>query len=1480
MNILIIDDDAINAQNLKLDIEYVSNRKILVEIVATQAAALQCIQLRRSHNERPYGAFLIDNRLERGVEGIDVMKHLLQESPSTEAILFTGGDDPTVGLRALKAGALDYYHRQDFNPNELLYRLNSIDSACNLGDALVKTNGVHSINEMAYEIAKNSRLFGFERARLWRCIANEKGEIAALQGWAENGNIGLDNFSAIQMQRGESAYTNKILAHPLNIYIFSATDHDDKNYLVKTRGDQGFKPPVGSWAAVKLIWNGVVQAVLMLDNAENAGHEIDIGQQKLILKFVDQAATALKQAEEHQSFEEQKRLTELAQNVSNSIADRDIEVAIKHIVAYLSSLDKAILKVTFKIVLKDELNHTAIYRCVCECGQLCNPTRRRLTDAYIIPHLLNQSHSVSCFFTNRQSLANFRTQNNLLVDRESHALIYVPLCIGDRVTGALILDDVATSDTASDISNATLSQNHVTMLEGIAIRVASSLEMGRLQEHEKKEEMRRDLSVQARLKLEEYVEKGKEDHVIWHLLLIVITMKGGYGLNRACIFLHDKNDFYKPSTAVGYFHAKDTHLDWERNEKTSPTLEEYIHTRSAAFLEMTPLEKWASDRNQPVFVKNWREFQKHFNSQESLFKHVQKDQLSAWLPQNFIQIINIQEMDECVLLPIYVGEHKLGVLYVDNHASNNSITKDTLNRINSLVSFTAQNLNRRQQKNNTQHVIELSDENFEDGELKANLQRICDLALKVTDADLAIIYALDPDTNISETFSSSPTVAAGNTVAEAIDESHNPGGLTARILTEREITARQVDEYTHLIRGKPLNEHILVVREKLKGVIGLAIMDSVTKEKAGVLLLGYRTEPDNVEIDLNQAHFLKRVARRAIRTAWRKLRDKSITRIEVSAHRELMAESLNPNATEESVAKLAARLMRDILGKERVDQESTVYLLQWQPATDENLPQQYRIGYRARQPEFIAIAAEELRQKNLYFGITGLVLKDRPYIIADNVKSDTFVNIYHEANTNTVSEMAVALFLPDSESDVTKSDQQKQRLGVLNVESSQVDVFKEDDKVILQRFASVLAMALENVRQKNLNNVLLEATETIVSPFDLDPTVKHIIEAARKLVADVAAVVIWYIDPDHTQKLHRRSWGSLKKIKYVEESDGSILRDNVSEIEKLLQSAEKSNKSTWFVSDAQSETPILNYVKENNVISYCALPLAVSDANNKTNVVGIMFLNFTQPHQFGIEEQQRLQTLAYIAGASIRDANMAHKMGLDAFISSHVAQAQELAHDLNSQTGLMMSNVARLKRSSLDENQYRWLKNVEEQLEEIKDGLPALQINSSSTLQGNTDHLYDLDLNIIQEIIESIIVKQKEERQLKSIFNLPNEGIKLKANRTLLFRSLRHLLRNALNEKNGVNTIFVSARLSSDKKHIYINIADNGKGLKAEIENKILRGPVWIMDEDGKDRISMGLLFAKNQIELMYGTLQYTGKHDKTNNERPGAVFSIKLCLL
>jgi DNA-binding response OmpR family regulator len=123
--ILILDDDKNFAKYLgRIVADFDKSEISSVDLSFSSDQALTLTKL-AAQLGNPYTILLVDQRLGAGMDGIDVMKELLAIRPSSDAIIFTGFDNPEDGIRAYDAGASRYLSKTS-ESRELIFVLNDL----------------------------------------------------------------------------------------------------------------------------------------------------------------------------------------------------------------------------------------------------------------------------------------------------------------------------------------------------------------------------------------------------------------------------------------------------------------------------------------------------------------------------------------------------------------------------------------------------------------------------------------------------------------------------------------------------------------------------------------------------------------------------------------------------------------------------------------------------------------------------------------------------------------------------------------------------------------------------------------------------------------------------------------------------------------------------------------------------------------------------------------------------------------------------------------------------------------------------------------------------------------------------------------------------------------------------------------------------------------------------------------------------------
>ena len=314
IRLLILDDDRHFCQQLARRLRNEPYPQFVVETATTIEQAYQVV----SQISTPFDIFLIDLQLGESLDGIEVMKLLHQVSPSTDTVIIKGGFNPNTALRAYEAGASRclftqsaigevvvvlrsiYEKRRTQNEREWLSILNQVAE---------ETLRHHRMQDVAQAIVKGAIQLGFERARLWLLNEDEK----ILMGLSQEGTKGLGDFTTVQMPIAQSIYSQRSLSHRDPSFFHGLKE--GQSYLSDQYAQEGFESPTGEWVNISLWASNRCLGMLTLDHAN---HPIILrpAQRQLLNLLGKQVSAALEKA---LTFEEEQHKREEIETLNQEL---------------------------------------------------------------------------------------------------------------------------------------------------------------------------------------------------------------------------------------------------------------------------------------------------------------------------------------------------------------------------------------------------------------------------------------------------------------------------------------------------------------------------------------------------------------------------------------------------------------------------------------------------------------------------------------------------------------------------------------------------------------------------------------------------------------------------------------------------------------------------------------------------------------------------------------------------------------------------------------------------------------------------------------------------------------------------------------------------------------------------------------------------------------------------------------------------------
>jgi phosphoserine phosphatase RsbU/P len=265
----------------------------------------------------------------------------------------------------------------------------------------------------------------------------------------------------------------------------------------------------------------------------------------------------------------------------------------------------------------------------------------------------------------------------------------------------------------------------------------------------------------------------------------------------------------------------------------------------------------------------------------------------------------------------------------------------------------------------------------------------------------------------------------------------------------------------------------------------------------------------------------------------------------------------------------------------------------------------FAIGHRAEVVKSVRIKLGE--------GITGLAAETRePILVSDVRNDDRYLNSLDAVRC----ELAVPMIA-------------RQRLvGVIDIQSTQVDAYNEYDRAMLRLIASRVASAIDNARlhrrverQNRTLRALGRMSQEFAAILELDELLAKIASTMRDLI-NYDAFSILLVDETKGQLKHKFS------IRY----DERVKLDNVP-IGKGLTGAAAQTREPIRVGDTSQDSRYIN--AHPDARSELAIPLIARDT-----VVGVMDLESNRLNHFTEDHQRILSLLGPQIAASVENARL------------------------------------------------------------------------------------------------------------------------------------------------------------------------------------------------------------------------------------------------
>jgi sigma-B regulation protein RsbU (phosphoserine phosphatase) len=265
----------------------------------------------------------------------------------------------------------------------------------------------------------------------------------------------------------------------------------------------------------------------------------------------------------------------------------------------------------------------------------------------------------------------------------------------------------------------------------------------------------------------------------------------------------------------------------------------------------------------------------------------------------------------------------------------------------------------------------------------------------------------------------------------------------------------------------------------------------------------------------------------------------------------------------------------------------------------------YAIGHREEVVRSLVIPLGE--------GITGIAAANRQPILSGDVRNDPR---YLTALDAVQSELAVPMLA------------RGKLVGVIDLQSTRLSAYREQDRALLQLIASRVAVSIDNARlyrrvdrQNRTLKTLSHLSQEFSSILDLDELLRKIATTTHSLVA-FDAFSILLLDAEHKVLRHR----------FSERYDERVNLDNIPLGKGLTGAAAESREIVRVVDTRADHRYIASHP---DIRSEIAVPLMLQD-----RVVGVMNLESERMGYFTEEHARLLALLAPQIASSVENARL------------------------------------------------------------------------------------------------------------------------------------------------------------------------------------------------------------------------------------------------
>ncbi len=694
-------------------------------------------------------------------------------------------------------------------------------------------------------------------------------------------------------------------------------------------------------------------------------------------------------------------------------------------------------------------------------------------------------------------------------------------------------------------------------------------------------------------RISEYIQSIHDLDRILMVILTGVTARYGLGFNRAVLLLCDQiGKNLVGRMGIGHFTQSAASSGWQHDMDAGVSdFGQFIRLFEAGEIETTPLETIVTQINVPISPNSTDAFSRSLMQQASYKLELIEEDL---LPKQFHDLFKPHW--PLAITPLVVREQAIGLIVVDNKFTDSPITHEDMSLLRTYANTAALGIDRIQ--------------------LLQKTKQSRDYFHAFSKASNALIASDDPDQVWQTIMTQACEVAQANRVRMFLIDTES---CWARDINELgKIKSRKLRSHSKAMQimrdGKPgiidtkTNEDEVGLTYLGNGaLITVGLPVSIDGERIGVMWFYYdehRHFPDAeieaLQLYVNQAAIAYENARRL----------KELT------HMHRAAKALGKA---ESVQEVLYQIVVNACGVLAADSAA---IFSYDTARNEFDPE-YSVAYGI--PEELW---QQSQKRGPRVGGTAHTIFQRGWVGVRNVKDQEKYRFLGQWTQDTLNKLGVRSF----QAIALKLGEEP--LGVLYVNYNNIHAFFPEEQQVAQTFGSHAAQALRNAQ---LLSRLRKARTTASIVADVS-TLANLDETLRSITSGLHIALHCDVVTVHVYNSQRDRWLPRPTVY------GALYSDRfkgVVESFSLIDQMEDLGLGRLIVPDVQRSPYFAGsrFSRDEQIVACAAFRLCFGQ-----HLVGALFVNYRQPHQFLQVELEDIELFANQAAVAIHNAQLYEQM--------------------------------------------------------------------------------------------------------------------------------------------------------------------------------------------------------------------------------------------